>query len=76
MRSLVGEIPFALAFGSEAVTPIEISLASLRTQLLQTEQAKRELRLNLDLIEERRTEASLRMATYQQRIMKYYNARV
>lgn len=69
-------MPFALAFGSEAVIPVKIGLASLRTQQPETEQAEKKLQLNLDLVEEKRAEVSLCMEAYQQRMMKYYNVKI
>lgn len=75
-RSPTGETPFPLAFGCKAVIPVEIRIASLRIKKPQTEQAERELRLNLNLLEKKRDEASLRMAVYQQRMTKYHNVKV
>lgn len=48
-RSPIGETPFTLAFDSETVILMEIGVANLRTQKPKIEQAKRELRLNLNL---------------------------
>lgn len=73
-RIPTGETPYTLAFGCEAVIPVEIGMVSLRIQKPQTKLVEKELHLNLDLIEERQNEASLRMATYQQRMMRYHNA--
>lgn len=58
-RSPTGETPYALAFNCEAVGPIEIGMTSLRIQKPQVEHIEKELRLNLDLMEEKRNEASL-----------------
>lgn len=73
-RSPTGETPYALAFGCEAVILAEIRMVSLRIQKPQAEWAEGEQRLILDLMEEKRNEASLRMAAYQQRIMRYHKA--
>ena len=48
------ETPFALAFGTEAVAPVEIGLKSLRIELASVEHNKEALRLNLDLLDEKR----------------------
>ncbi|CAL9024100.1 unnamed protein product, partial [Prunus brigantina] len=56
-RRSTGETPFSLAFGTEAVVPVELAL-------------------NLDLIDEHRSQAQLRNATYKQRTARYYDSRV
>ena len=48
------ETPFALAFGTEAVDLVEIELKSPRIELASVEQNEEALRLNLDLLEEKR----------------------
>nr|XP_043633230.1 uncharacterized protein K02A2.6-like [Erigeron canadensis] len=71
-----GETPFSLAFGSEAVLPAEIQISTCRTTNVSEEENDTEMRINLDLMEERREIASIREAAYKQRIEKYYNKRV
>ena len=48
------ETPFALAFGTEAVAPVKIGLKSLRIELASVEHNEEALRLNLDLLDEKR----------------------
>nr|XP_043625790.1 uncharacterized protein LOC122597237 [Erigeron canadensis] len=71
-----GKTPFSLAFGSEAVLPAEIQVSTCRMANITEEDNDTEMRLKLDLLEERREIASIREATYKQRIEKYYNKRV
>ena len=74
--AITKESPFSLAFGVEAVIPVELAVPSLRTQTYLPEGNESTRRLELDLIEERRQDAELRRAAYQQQVMKYYDARV
>ena len=53
-KSTTQETPFALAFGIEAVAPVEIGLKSPRIELASMEQNEDALRLNLDLLDEKR----------------------
>lgn len=75
-QSLIRETSFAQAFGSEAIIPIEVGLTNLKTRQPDIKQEEKELHLHPDLVEEKRTEALLRVAAYQQRLMKYYNVKV
>ncbi|XP_050229150.1 uncharacterized protein LOC126678290 [Mercurialis annua] len=58
------ETPFRLAYGIEAVIPIEIGVPSIRVNYLEEETNEARIRLCLDLLEERRNEATIRAATY------------
>ena len=52
-KSATQETPFALAFGTEVVDPVEVGLKSPRIELANIEHNEEALRLNLDLIEEK-----------------------
>ncbi|BFG25370.1 hypothetical protein CerSpe_116440 [Prunus speciosa] len=75
-RRSTGETPFSLAFGTEAVVPVEINAPSCRTASYNPEQNETLLTLNLDLIDEHRSHAQLRNAFYKQRTSRYYDSRV
>lgn len=75
-RTTIGETPFSLAFGSEAVVPVEIGMTTFRLEAYKPEENDAQMTLNLDLLEERRDEANIKNAAYQQRVARYYNARV
>ena len=47
------ETPFALAFGTEAVAPVEVGLKSPRIEFTNTEHNEESFHLNLDLLEEK-----------------------
>ncbi|GKF05361.1 reverse transcriptase domain-containing protein [Tanacetum coccineum] len=55
-----GETPFSLAYGNEAVIPAEIGVPTRRTTNRTNEDNDVELRLNLNLLEERTREFVLR----------------
>nr|XP_023897993.1 uncharacterized protein LOC112009872 [Quercus suber] len=51
-RTPTGETPFKLAYGTEAVIPAEVHMASHRVAAYQDEDNEEQLRLDLDLIDE------------------------
>ena len=53
-KSATQETPFALAIGTEAVALVEVGLKSLRIELAIVEHNDEALRLNLDLLDEKR----------------------
>ena len=55
---------------------MEFGLPSLRVEEYNEDTNPVWLRANLNLIEESREHATVRMATYHQRVARYYNARV
>ena len=64
MRTPIGETPFKLAYGSEAVIPVEVHMASHRVKEYQAEENAVQFHLNLDLIDEVRMDAEQRIARY------------
>lgn len=70
------ETTFALAFGDEAVTPVEIRTMIHYTEHFNKEQNDEQICLNLDLLSEKRKMASRRATKYQQRVAHYYNQNV
>ena len=50
VRTPTGETPFKLAYGSEAVIPVEVHVANHRVMKYQDEENEEQLHLNLDLI--------------------------
>ena len=71
-----GETPYSLAYGAEAVIPIELDLPSARVQFYQEEENEGGLRESLDAAEERREIAMIRTAAMQQKAARTYNAKV
>ena len=75
-RTSIGETPFKLTYGIEAVIPIEVEVTSMRRKAFNKESNDNQLRVNLDYLDEVRDEASQNMARYQQKMAEYYNKRV
>ena len=75
-RTPIGETPFRLTYGTEAVIPVEVGVASTRRTTFNEEGNDDKLRLSLDCLDEVRDKASSRMAEYQRKMAKYYNKRV
>ena len=63
-------------FVREAVTPVEVGLKSPRVELANAEHNEESLRLNLDLLEEKREQALKRAEDYQQKTARYYDRKV
>ena len=53
-KSATRETPFALAFGTEAVAPVEVGIKSPRVELASKEHNDEALHLNLELLDEKR----------------------
>ena len=75
-KSATQETPFALAFGTKAVAPIEVGLKSPRVEFKNTEHHEETLRLNLDLLKEKREQILKRVEDYHRKTEKYYDRRV
>ncbi|GJV43181.1 reverse transcriptase domain-containing protein [Tanacetum coccineum] len=71
-----GETPFSLTYGSEAVIPAEIGMPTHRTMMIREDENEDELRLNMDLLQERREAAAIREAKYKTKMEQYYNQKV
>ena len=76
MRTPTGETPFKLAYGSEAVIPAEVHMASHRVKKYQVEENEEQFRLNLDLMDEVRLDAEQRTARYKNLMARQYDAMV
>ena len=75
-RVSTGQTPFSLTFGAEAVIPVEIGLPSPRTQQYDPETNNEALAISLDLLEEKRLQSAVKMASYQQQMRQYHSSRV
>ncbi|XP_004301611.1 PREDICTED: uncharacterized protein LOC101300632 [Fragaria vesca subsp. vesca] len=71
-----GETLFSMAFGTEAVLPIETLISSGRVENFDATTNKEGLQLNIDLIEERRERADLHNQVYKQQVARHYNNKV
>jgi hypothetical protein len=75
-RRLTKETPFSLAYGLKAIIPLEIGLPTLRTSEWEPKRNDLAQSQALDLLEERREHAMIRLASYQQQLKKGYNKNV
>ncbi|GAV80494.1 hypothetical protein CFOL_v3_23955, partial [Cephalotus follicularis] len=60
----------------EAMIPVEVGVQSPRVVHFTEDNNEEGLRCLLDLVEELRDKAAIRVAAYQQRVSRYYNKRV
>ncbi|XP_024018662.1 uncharacterized protein LOC112090784 [Morus notabilis] len=75
-RTTTGETPFSMAYGIEVVLPVEVSIPTSRITRYEEGRNAELMGLELDLLEERRTDAELRLAAYRARTARYYNKKV
>jgi hypothetical protein len=75
-RTPIGKTPFRLMFGTEAVILVEIGLTSWRTNHHDESSNDNQLRMNLDLLNEARDQATAKNRAYQQRMAYYHDRRV
>ncbi|CAL2237128.1 unnamed protein product [Prunus armeniaca] len=72
----MGETPYSLAFGAEAVIPVEVGIPTHRVDHYTPRQNTDQLTLSLDLLEEHHLRAALHLTTYQQCTARYYDQHV
>ncbi|XP_072087333.1 uncharacterized protein [Arachis hypogaea] len=72
----MNETPFKLAFGSDAMIPVEISQGSIRINYFNDVVNNETRQAELDIIEEVRDEEKIRNEAIQQMIRNKYNKRV
>ncbi|KAK3022653.1 hypothetical protein RJ639_045419 [Escallonia herrerae] len=75
-RTATGKTPFSLAFGTEAIIPLKIGLPSARVITYNPDTNDAGLRGNLDLLDESRDQAAMRLAAYQHRVAMFLDKRV
>nr|XP_033509584.1 uncharacterized protein LOC117274422 [Nicotiana tomentosiformis] len=68
-----GETLLSLVYGAEALIPVDIGEPSTMYTQATEESNEEEMRMNLDLLEERREATLIRMAAQKQMIERYYN---
>ncbi|XP_071687741.1 uncharacterized protein [Rutidosis leptorrhynchoides] len=71
-----GETPFSLVYGLEAVLPVAIAIPTEKMMSFNQNQNSRDMRTNLELLQERREMTAAREAINKQRIARYYDKRV
>ena len=76
VRTRTGETPFKLAYGSETVIPAKVHMANHRVTMYQDKDNEEQLRLNLDLINEVRTDVEERTERYKNLMARQHDAMV
>ncbi|GKD48763.1 hypothetical protein Tco_1277739 [Tanacetum coccineum] len=72
----MGDTLFSLTYGTQAVILAEIGMPTLRTATVDMVENDEALEINLDLLEERREQATIREAKSKAKIEKYYNSKL
>ena len=75
-KTLARETSFKLTYDTEAVIPIEVGVTNMRREFLEEEGNGDQLMVNLDCLDEVRTETCQRIAKYWQKMADYYYYRV
>ena len=75
-RTSRGKTPFSLAYGVEAMIPVEVGIPSLRRETYNPEKNHALLCYELDLLEDKCDLAALRTASYKLRFERYFNSKV
>ena len=76
MRTPIGETPFKLAYGSEAIIPVEVHMANQRVMNYKDRENEEQLRLNLDLINNISRDAEQKTTRYKNLMARQYDAMV
>nr|GEV71382.1 hypothetical protein [Tanacetum cinerariifolium] len=76
IKSSNGQTPFSLTYGTEAVIPAEIGMPSLRTAEVDVAKNNEAMGISLDLVKEKREQATIQEARSKTKMEGYYNARV
>ena len=72
----MGETPFSMTYGAEAVIPLEINFPTQRTTAFSPIANNKLLEKSLDLFEEKRESVMVHLAYYQQKLKQGYDAKV
>ena len=75
-RRSTGETHFSMTYGAEAVIPLETGFPMSRTSSFNPKDNDEQLVKSLDLIEEKRENAMVQLAHYQQKLKQGYDANV
>ena len=68
LRRFTRETPFSMTYGAEVVIPLETGFPMTRTSSFNPKDNDKQLKRNLDLIEEKRENAMVQLAYYQQKL--------
>ncbi|KAM6556751.1 hypothetical protein CsatB_003770 [Cannabis sativa] len=75
-KMATGQTPFAMAYGYEAMLPVELEPPSHRRLTYNQESNHVLLAESLDEIEEKRTTTNFKLIAHQQKVARYFNKQV
>ena len=75
-RKSMGKTLFSMTYGAKAVIPLETGLPMLRTSSFNPRDNDEKLTKSLDLIEEKKENAMVQLAYYQQKLKQGYDTNV
>ena len=75
-RRSTGETPFSMTYGAKTVIPLKTIFPTLKTSSFNPRDNDEQLTKSLDLIEEKRENAIVQLAYYQQKLKQGYDANV
>ena len=75
-RRSTGETPFSMTYRAEPVIPLETGFPTLRSSLFKPSDNDKHLKRSLDLIEEKRENAMVQLAYYNQKLKQGYDVNV
>ena len=75
-RRSIGETPFSMIYGADAVIPLETGFLTLKTSSFNPSSNNEFLERSLNLIEERRESAMVQLAYYQHKLKQGYDDKV
>nr|GEY75366.1 reverse transcriptase domain-containing protein [Tanacetum cinerariifolium] len=76
IKSSNGDTPFLLTYRTKAIIRAKIDMPTLRTTEIDMVQNDEALKINLDLLEERREQAAIRDVRSKEKMEKYYKSKV
>ncbi|XP_017428576.1 uncharacterized protein LOC108336615 [Vigna angularis] len=71
-----GDTPFNLTYGTDAMLPVEVGEPSLRQNITDMTLNEEQLRMNLDILPERREVATVRAEAQKRMLSRRYNTKV
>ncbi|XP_052735490.1 uncharacterized protein LOC108328707 [Vigna angularis] len=71
-----GDTPFNLTYGTDAMLPVEVGEPSLRRNITDMSLNEEQLRMNLDVLPERREIATIRAEAQKRMLSRRYNSKV
>ena len=75
-RTSTGETPFSLAYGVEAMIPVEVGIPLLWCETYYQEENHAVQCYKLDLLKEKRDLTALKIASYKRQSERYFNSKV